>query len=517
MQLVAPIASTAIRKGNDMKHRIILAALALLMGAAIPQVVSAQQAIVIPSCGSVTLTAGQQRPVYQDVNGNQCTASSGGSGSTNATIVAPLGSQLSAAGVAVTIASDQAAVAVKNSGTFAVQNTTATPAGSNTIGAVNQGVAAAVSAGWPVINGEPADTTGTFTNGTQTGNVTSATVDGYETATITISGTYGTATATFLASDDSGTTFYPIQCARSDGSAVEIGYTTLTNTNRAWYCPIHGFDSVRVLSSAVASGTVNVRISISSSPTAGGVAQTVTQSVASGLNAQVVGDSASGATDSGAKPVKVGGVYNSTAPVLTTGQRGDSQLGADGSVIIAGRGTSAVATGFNGSTVLMSTAAGNSRPLGVTQYQYNGSTMDWDRTIQGADGTGVGVTATAASPNSNTNAAISSTTPAGNGVALNASSLIACSAACNGYTVEVVSLSSAGFVMVFNATTAPADGAVTPDTCRPLAATTGIKLDLGEAEIPERFATGLTVVFSTGANCRTKTAASADLIKVLAK
>ena len=41
------------------------------------------------------------------------------------------------------------------------------------------------------------------------------------------------------------------------------------------------------------------------------------------------GGVASGATDSG-NPIKVGGVYNSTAPTLTTGQRGDIQLDSRG-------------------------------------------------------------------------------------------------------------------------------------------------------------------------------------------
>lgn len=134
----------------------------------------------------------------------------------------------------------------------------------------NQGTAAAVSGGWPVINGEPADTTGTFTNATQSTAITTPSVDGYETATITINGTYGTATGTFVASDDGGTTFYTIRCARTDTAVAEAGYTSLTNTNRAWYCPVHSFDVIRVQSSAVASGTVNVRISISSSPTTAG-------------------------------------------------------------------------------------------------------------------------------------------------------------------------------------------------------------------------------------------------------
>lgn len=132
---------------------------------------------------------------------------------------------------------------------------------------VTQGTAAAVSAGWPTTNGEPADTTGTFTNATQTGNVTTPSVDGYATAIITISGTYNTATATFLASDDAGTTFYALACNRIDNSsAPELGYTGLTNTNRAWLCATQGFDQVRVLSSAVTSGTVNVRISQSAAP-----------------------------------------------------------------------------------------------------------------------------------------------------------------------------------------------------------------------------------------------------------
>lgn len=138
----------------------------------------------------------------------------------------------------------------------------------------NQGAAAAVTAGWPVINGEPADATGTFTNATQTGNVTTASIDGYGTALITITGTYNTATATFLASDDSGVTFYPIGCTRTDGTTGwEIGYTALTNTSRAWLCPVQGFDAVRVLSSAVTSGTVNVRISQTAAPTSAAVSQ----------------------------------------------------------------------------------------------------------------------------------------------------------------------------------------------------------------------------------------------------
>lgn len=145
----------------------------------------------------------------------------------------------------------------------------------------NQGTAAAVSAGWPVTNGEPADATGTFTNATQSGNVSTVSIDGYGTALITINGTYGTATATFLASDDGGVTYkYPLGCTRTDGSTGwETGYTSLSNVSRAWLCPAQGFDSVQVLSSAVASGTVNVRISQSAAPTSAAVSQPLSGTV----------------------------------------------------------------------------------------------------------------------------------------------------------------------------------------------------------------------------------------------
>lgn len=54
-----------------------------------------------------------------------------------------------------------------------------------------------------------------------------------------------------------------------------------------------------------------------------------------GVPSAVQGNVASSATDSG-NPVKVGGVYNSTLPTLTNGQRGDIQLDSRAGVIVAG-------------------------------------------------------------------------------------------------------------------------------------------------------------------------------------
>lgn len=150
---------------------------------------------------------------------------------------------------------------------------------------VVQGTPAAVTAGWPVINGELADTTGTFTNATQTTSVTtSGSLDGYESATISINGTFNTATAVFEGSDDGGTTWYSLQAARTDSATVENGYTGLTNTNRMWTLQLTGLDTVRVRSTAVTSGTVNVRISISSAPTGDASVTSIGSALPTGAN-----------------------------------------------------------------------------------------------------------------------------------------------------------------------------------------------------------------------------------------
>jgi hypothetical protein len=122
-----------------------------------------------------------------------------------------------------------------------------------------------------ISNGEAQDTTGTFTNATQTTAVANSMADGYATGLVSIHGTYGTASGGFFVSDDNGTTFYPVICTRSDGSGAESGYTALTNISRQWSCPVGGNDTIEVLSSAVASGTVNVRVGVSTPTTNTGV------------------------------------------------------------------------------------------------------------------------------------------------------------------------------------------------------------------------------------------------------
>jgi hypothetical protein len=77
------------------------------------------------------------------------------------------------------------------------------------------------------------------------------------------------------------------------------------------------------------------------------------------------------------------------------------------------------------------------------------------------------------------------------------------------YGVNVVSGASAGYVMIFDAPAVPADGAVVPAYCLPLAANTG--LDASFRAAPINFVTGISVAFST-TGCYTKTASATAYI-----
>lgn len=81
---------------------------------------------------------------------------------------------------------------------------------------------------------------------------------------------------------------------------------------------------------------------------------------------------------------------------------------------------------------------------------------------------------------------------------------VICAGACNLYSGHVTSGATAGFLMVFNATSAPGDGAVTPAMCVVVPASTTVGIS---APAPISFSTGLTVVYST-TGCFTKTASA---------
>lgn len=82
------------------------------------------------------------------------------------------------------------------------------------------------------------------------------------------------------------------------------------------------------------------------------------------------------------------------------------------------------------------------------------------------------------------------------------------SSAGNLYAYQVTTGASAGYVLIFDAASAPGDGAVTPKKCVAVQANTTVGATMSP---PEAFATGITVVFST-TGCFTKTASATAFI-----
>ena len=133
-----------------------------------------------------------------------------------------------------------------------------------------------------------------------------------------------------------------------------------------------------------------IAVTLTSTTITGTVA--VTQSTSPWV---VAGNAAAGASDSG-NPVKVGGVFNTTPTVLTTGQRGDIQLDTQGhqEVSLSLTSVNSSVNQINGSA-----ADGVSNTLSTYKFInypfiFNGTTWDRARTIIDAtNSVGTGITA----------------------------------------------------------------------------------------------------------------------------
>lgn len=231
-----------------------------------------------------------------------------------------------------------------------------------------------------VVGLEQPDVTGTFTNATQTASVTSTSQDGFGTALISISGTYGTASGVFELSDDSGTTWFPMAIARSDGSGSEIGYTNLTNVSRAWLIPVAAMDLIRIRSTAVASGTANIRISstsVQTSPVPPVIAQI--SGNAAGTTGAVVGTLAAAALKTtficGFNVQAIGGTA-AIGPVTVAGLIGASQVYQGSSSVAGGPVASASftpcvpASAVNTAITITTTANGTATAVNVNSWGY---------------------------------------------------------------------------------------------------------------------------------------------------
>lgn len=219
---------------------------------------------------------------------------------------------------------------------------------------------------------------------------------------------------------------------------------------------------------------------------------------------QVQGNVASGAADTGTNPLKVGCIFSTTLPTVTTGQRVDSQCTNRGEqLVILSFGTNGPNAASPDNTDGQS-IVGTASLLRIVNrnYVFNGTT--WDRARGDTTGQYVVEVPSAAAAAGLT---IAATTVA-------SSNLVVKASAGNLYSYNVTSAATAGYIMIFNATTAPADGTVTPARCIPLAANTGIEVDMRGQ--PTFFTTGITIVFSS-TGCFTKTASATAFISGDAK
>lgn len=227
-------------------------------------------------------------------------------------------------------------------------------------------------------------------------------------------------------------------------------------------------------------------------------------SAANPQTTSAAGDVASGATDSG-NPVKIGCKYSASYSSLTDQQRGNVACNAFGNILVSVAGAPIAI----GDSVTPNMTLGNNAVTPSTSIIPTVLPQVWNGTsisVQRGDTLGSWV-----------NVAPSSTAAVGTASSVTgavASALVVKASAGNLYGINVVAGASAGFVLVFNATTAPADGAVTPVRCIPLAAGAGIELNYRGP--PLAFSTGITVVFST-TGCFAKTASATAFIAADAK
>jgi hypothetical protein len=263
----------------------------------------------------------------------------------------------------------------------------------------------------------------------------------------------------------------------------------------------------------------------------------VTASGSGGTADQVQGAQANGATFT-TNPLPAGCYASATAPsAVSAGQVARTWCGLQGGLAsfvassngatiaavaapadgVAGQNGLAVQSqlmGFNGATWDRLLAAGPSSDGAATtqsglivgrayQYYYNAGVDQMYRAR--GDGTGAYVVATPTAAAANAIVPVATSAVAG--------SLVVKASAGNLYRASITTGGSAGYLMGFNATSAPADGAVTPLLCRVVAANSTLTLSF--AEMPSRFGTGITLVFST-TGCFTKTVSATAYIEASA-
>lgn len=220
----------------------------------------------------------------------------------------------------------------------------------------------------------------------------------------------------------------------------------------------------------------------------------------------VVGNVASRATDSGA-PVKIGVLVSTATPAdATAGQRIDIWGTSKGALVVAAGGLS-----FNlGDNLGLGTGAftgildqgNNGKALVTAGLYYDGTNYSRQR----GDTNGSWAVSTASG------AAAIGIVPV---VASNASSLVVKASAGNFYGGSIVAGATAGFLIAYNAAAAP--GAGTTLTPAQMLGVVQVAANgsaaLGEYTVPDRFGTGIVLLFSTSTTIYTVPANNAVFLR----
>jgi hypothetical protein len=247
-------------------------------------------------------------------------------------------------------------------------------------------------------------------------------------------------------------------------------------------------------------GTGTFAVSAASLPLPSGAA---TSALQSGVQGTVAAGSAP------TNMVVEGGVFNTSLPTLTTGQSAAVQLDSSGrqfvNVGVMPSNSTVNVTQFGSSAVVTGTGAGGS---GIPRV-----TVSSDSTVGLVAGSAlvgkVGIDQT--TPGTTNGVIISPSSASGIGITHIVSSAVESShvlksSAGNLYSVVVTTGATGGYLLIFNATSAPADGAVTPAACVPAVANFATSVSYAPGP-PSVYSTGITAVFST-TGCFTKTASA---------
>lgn len=213
----------------------------------------------------------------------------------------------------VVLPTDQTAIPVSQSGTWTTGRTWSLSSGTDSISSVQSGA-------WTVSATQGTSPWVTSRNWTLSSGTDS--VAAVQSGTWNINNITGTITLPTLAATSTKQSDGSQKTQIVDGAGTVIGAAqTISGTN---YLPV-------VQASSATPGSAVVARSTQIAGSDGTNARTILTDTSG--NMQVVGNVASGSADSG-NPIKIGGVFNTTAPTVTSGNRNNIQLDNKSSVYV---------------------------------------------------------------------------------------------------------------------------------------------------------------------------------------